>query len=255
MATDLRGDIFFAIKVATSTNDEERRAFEREARTLRALNHQGLPGFVEIFNKGKRQYLVMKFVAGTDLDRIRTRQRPILYPDEVIDWTGQALDTLEILHKQQPPVIHRDIKPANLRLTPDGRVVLLDLGLAKGVASQLREDQPSKSFQAYTRDYASLEQINGDGTDERSDLCSLGTTAYHLMTNMKPQNALKRASALAVGKSDPLRLACEINSQVPEAVAHVLHRAMSLNPQERPQTAAEMRALLREASLIAKRDK
>jgi trehalose-6-phosphate synthase len=75
------------------------------------------------------------------------------------------------------------------------------------------------------------------------------------MTNMKPQNALKRASALAVGKSDPLRLACEINSQVPEAVAHVLHRAMSLNPQERPQTAAEMRALLREASLIAKRDK
>jgi len=237
-----------AIKVALPANEEKRKAFEREARTLRALNHPSFPKIIDFFNQGQRQYLIMEFIPGTDLDRVRTRRRAV-HPLEVIGWVEQVLDVLETLHALEPPIIHRDIKPANLRLTPNGEVNVLDLGLAKGAASQQRSSKPSKSFQAYTRDYAPPEQIDGSGTDCRSDIYSLAATAYHLLANVKPPNAMKRATSIAIGEADPLLLCCEHNREVPVDIAEILHKAMSLNPKLRPQTAAEMRAALRDVRL------
>ncbi|MBC7912138.1 MAG: hypothetical protein H7Y30_16645 [Pyrinomonadaceae bacterium] len=103
------------------------------------------------------------------------------------------------------------------------------------------------SLFGYSRSYAPLEQIQGTGTDPRSDLYSLAATLYHLITGVTPPDALARASAVLNGQADPLRPANELHAQVTPAVAQVLIRAMSQNSSHRPQTAAAMREALREA--------
>src|SRR5258708_24367600 len=103
--------------------------------------------------------------------------------------------------------MHRDSKPQNLKLTARGQIVLLDFGLAKGSAGQMSVVTTSASFFGYTPNYAPLEQIQGLGTDARSDLYALAATFYHLMTGVKPPDALTRAAALVNGQPDPLRLA------------------------------------------------
>src|SRR5918911_3535570 len=126
-----------ALKETLVEGEELRRAFAREARLLANLNHPALPKVIDHFSEGAGQYLVMEFIAGADLAQLLSeRGRP--YPFEtVLAWADELLDALEYLHGHEPPVIHRDIKPANLKLTPKGRVVLLDFGLAKGAAGQM----------------------------------------------------------------------------------------------------------------------
>jgi serine/threonine protein kinase len=118
-------------------------------------------------------------------------------------WADQLLEALEYLHWHEPPIVHRDIKPQNLKRTPEGDVVLLDFGLAKGAAGDM--EQTNKSLHGYTRAYASLEQIQGTGTDPRSDLYSLAATLYHLLTGESPPDAVTRAAALVNGQPDLLR--------------------------------------------------
>ncbi|HEX9919768.1 MAG TPA: protein kinase, partial [Pyrinomonadaceae bacterium] len=176
------------------------------------------------------------------------RNRVACQIGEVLRWADQLLDALDYLHTQETPIIHRDIKPQNLKLTPRGQIILLDFGLAKGTVGQMSISTGSGSIFGYTPHYAPLEQIQGTGTDQRSDLYSLAATLYHLMTNMKPPDALARATSVLSGHSDPLFPASKINPQVSSVVADVLHRAMSLNPSQRPLTAAAMRVQLRNAN-------
>jgi hypothetical protein len=99
----------------------------------------------------------------------------------------------------------------------------------------------------YSFNYAPIEQMQGTGTDPRSDLYSLGATLYHLLTASPPPDALARATALIGGEPDPLRPANELNAKVPAAVAEVLARAMRQSAAQRFASAAEMRAALRQA--------
>src|SRR3989442_12526111 len=97
-------------------------------------------------------------------------------------------------------------------------MILLDFGLAKGQAGGVSVVTTSASIFGYTPNYAPLEQVQGLGTDARSDIYSLGATLYHLLTNVKPPDALSRAGALVNGQPDPLMLA---NSVTPEVTAPV----------------------------------
>jgi tetratricopeptide (TPR) repeat protein len=221
---------------------------------LANLNHPALPRVTDYFSEGDAEFLVMQFIPGHDLaDLMTIRERPFSVK-QVLSWGESLLDALDELHNRKPPIIHRDIKPANLKLTPTGRIILLDFGLAKGSAGQmstLKLDQSGYSVHGYTKHYAPLEQIRNAGTDSRSDLYSLGATLWSLLTAKLPPDALLRAAEKAERRQDPLRDAHELNSEVPPEVSSVLRRAMSLNRSHRPQTAAVMKAAIKEAGRSA----
>jgi serine/threonine protein kinase len=257
LAEDLRFRSRVAVKEAYLTQEKFRQAFAQEAGLLHRLRHRVLPHVTDHFTEGEAQYLVMQLFPGKDLeellaDKIRETGEAFAV-NQVLRWADQLLDALEYLHGQQPPVVHRDIKPRNLKMTERGDIILLDFGLAKGVAteaSQLDErmdEKIDKSLPGYTRNYAPLEQIRGTGTDPRSDLYALAATIHRLITGHLPADALTRATAALERRPDPLRLANELNGQVPEAVAAVLTRALAQLPDERPATATEMRLALRAA--------
>lgn len=246
-AIDERLDATVALKETFFTDERLRKQFEREARLMARLHHPALPRVSDHFTENEGQFLVMQFIPGEDLWGMLEKRGGAFPVNEVLTWADQLLDALDYLHTQEPRIIHRDIKPQNLKLTGRGQIILLDFGLAKGFAGQISRVTTSGSIFGYTPNYAPLEQIQGTGTNERSDLYSLGATLYHLMTGAIPPDALSRATAIMSEQADPLRPANEINSAVPVSVADVLHQAMANNPARRPISAAEMRRLLNDA--------
>lgn len=247
-AIDLRLDTVVALKETLFTEERLRKQFEREARLLARLHHQALPRVSDHFTEGDGQFLVMQFIPGEDLFEMQTRRQSAFPQSDVLRWADQLCDALDYLHTQDPQIIHRDIKPQNLKLTARGQVVLLDFGLAKGSAGQLTAVTTSASIFGYTPNYAPLEQVQGLGTDARSDLYSLAATLYHLLTNVKPPDALSRAGAIVNGLEDPLKPADEVAPQVSPAVAHVLEVAMSQKRDDRYESAQMMREALSSAA-------
>jgi serine/threonine protein kinase/WD40 repeat protein len=245
-AVDERLDATVALKETSLDSEEFRRQFEREARLLARLSHPALPRVSDHFDEGGGQFLVMQFVGGPDLEEMRRAREGGAFPvAQVLEWADQLLDALDYLHSQEPPVIHRDIKPQNLKLGARGQIILLDFGLAKGYTTQTTP--LAASVVGYTPAYAPLEQIQGAGTDARSDLYSLAATLYHLMTGAVPPNALARADAVLNAEPDPLRPADELSANVSADVAAVLRQAMALRRDHRIGSAAAMRRALREA--------
>lgn len=248
IATDERFGSTVAIKETFFTDEKFRKAFEREARLLNSLRHPALPRVSDHFIEGNGQFLVMEYIDGDDLSEQIEQEGHAFAVGDVLDWADQLLDALDYLHSQAMPVIHRDIKPQNLKLTSKGQVVLLDFGLAKGNATNPESATAAKSVFGYSRNYASLEQIQGTGTDPRSDLYSLAATLYHLLAGNPPVDALTRAMNVLSDKKDPSLPITTVRPEVPAAVSDVLERAMSLNANERPASASEMRRMLSAAA-------
>ncbi|MBV9928054.1 MAG: serine/threonine protein kinase [Acidobacteria bacterium] len=247
VATDRRFGSTVALKETFFDDPTLRKAFEREARLLNRLRHAALPRVSDHFEEADGQFLVMEYIAGEDLSQMLKARGAGFPPKQVLAWADQLLDALDYLHTQEPPVVHRDIKPQNLKLTGRDQVVLLDFGLAKGTPLQTRVTQTGSLF-GYSFNYAPIEQMQGTGTDPRSDLYSLGATVYHLLTGMTPPDALTRATAVLNGETDPLRPASETAAHVPSELSEVLARAMALSAARRYASAEEMRAALRESA-------
>jgi len=247
VATDQRFGSTVAIKETFFDDPALRRAFEREARLLNRLRHPALPRVSDHFSEGDGQFLVMEYIPGEDLSDMLKRRAVPFPARDVLAWADQLLDALDYLHTQEPAVIHRDIKPQNLKLLPRNQIVLLDFGLAKGTPLQTRVTATGSVF-GYSFNYAPIEQMQGAGTDPRSDLYSLGATLYHLLAGTTPPDALARATAVLGGEPDPLRPAHELNRRVPPEVSAPLTRAMALSAAARYASAEEMRAALREAA-------
>jgi serine/threonine protein kinase len=239
-AVDQRLDTTVALKETLFSEERLRKQFEREARLLARLHHPALPRVSDHFSEGDGQFLVMQFIPGDDLSEMMARKRGPFPTDQVLTWADQLLDALDYLHTQDPQIVHRDIKPQNLKLTARGQIILLDFGLAKGQAGDVSRVTTSASIFGYTPNYAPLEQIQGLGTDSRSDLYSLAATLYHLMTGVKPPDALTRAAALVNGQPDPLPPASVANPAVAPEIDAVLAKAMAQNREQRYATAADM---------------
>ena len=243
-AEDERLGISVALKETLSTEAGRRKQFEHEARLLAGMQHPALPRVSDHFSEGDGQFLVMQYIAGQDLSEMLIARNAPFSEAEVTRWADQLCDALDYLHTQDPQIIHRDIKPQNLKLTARGQIVLLDFGLAKGSAGQLTAVTTSASIFGYTPNYAPLEQVQGKGTDARSDLYALGATLYHLVTNVKPPDALSRASAIVNGQDDPLLPANEVCPEVGVALANVLAKSMSQKRDDRFANASDMRRAL-----------
>jgi hypothetical protein len=245
IATDERFGSTVAIKETLFMDDNYRKAIEREARLLNSLKHAALPRVSDHFLEENVQFLVMEYIPGEDLSHM-LESGVVFEVVSVLKWADQLLDALDFLHSQSIPVIHRDIKPQNLKLTARDQIILLDFGLAKGNPTDAGHQTAAKSIFGYSRNYASLEQIQGTGTDPRSDLYSLAATLYHLLTGVPPEDALTRAMAVLSNRPDPLQPANAIRKEVPRGVAGILQKALSLNADDRPSTAIAMREMLRD---------
>ncbi len=248
-ATDMNLRSTVVLKKSRFVDEQSRSAFEREARLLYGLRHNALPRVIDYFiTEDSSQFFVMEFIPGQDLsemlsDRIEHGEGP--FPiTQVLEWGDQLLDALHYLHMHDPPIIHRDIKPQNLKLMPNGQIILLDFGLAKGAVSGMTL---SASIQGYTPNYAPLEQMRGSGTDARSDIYSLAVTMHCLLSGQMPPDAVSRAIETLSAQPDPLRPLHEVNPSFPLPVSEALQRACSLNQNERPLTAQAMREVLRQA--------
>src|SRR5258705_5106939 len=245
-ATDTRLRSTIALKETLVGGEMLLKAFEREAQLLAGLRHPALPRVSDHFIDESGQFLVMEFIPGDDLAALLLKRGSPFPFGDVLRWGDQLLDALDYLHSRQPSVVHRDIKPQNMKLTDRGEIILLDFGLAKGAAMQTRVTGTGSIF-GYTPHYAPLEQIQGTGTDPRSDLYSLAATLYHLLTGQAPIDALTRAAAKINDEPDPLPAADIITPDVPPAIADVLSHALAQNANLRYPTAVAMRAALRDA--------
>ncbi len=232
-----------ALKQTLLEGEVVERAFEREARLLAALRHPALPVVSDFFAEERGRFLVMQFIPGRSLAETAEARDGPFEVAQVLEWADVLLRALEHLHGRQSPILHRDIKPANLKLTTDGEVVLLDFGLAKG-SGETTSSGPS--VYGLTPQFAPLEQFHGSGTDPRSDPYALGGTLHFLLTRQPPADALTRASAVGLGKPDPLKRASDLNPAVPPRVTALLVRALALHQEDRFASAAAMRKELAE---------
>ena len=241
-------------KATTRHEKVHRKQFEQEARMLANLEHPNLPRVTDFFVHEKQPYLIMQYVDGSTLDRLKEGRSAPFEVDQVLRWANDLLDALDYLHSQEPPIIHRDIKPPNVCIKPDGRAVLLDFGIAR----RLDRTSTHVGAQAHSAFYSPIEQYlserdsayeivrhyfeelraAGIHTGPYSDIYSLGATLYFALTLLEPADPCWRIIEEGL---TPIQ---KRNREVPEFLAAAIERALILDPRERCQTAAEMRQLL-----------
>jgi serine/threonine protein kinase len=203
--------------------------FEREVRVLRALAHPGIPGYIDHFESDPPGlfYLVMELAPGRNL-RAAAAAGARFGEAALVDVLRQTLEILAYLHGRHPPVIHRDVKPANLVRADDGRVRLVDFG---GVRDVLRDDG---STVIGTFGYMAPEQLHG-GASAATDVYGLGATIVALAGGVEPERVPRKGLRMDLRRHLP--------GLPPELVA-VLERMTEPDPDARPQSAADVLALL-----------
>ena len=233
-----------AIKVPLSQHahdPEFAHRFRREAQAAASLSH---PGVVAVYDTGAEDgthFIVMEYVDGRTLKDVIRAEAP-LYPDRAAEITADVCSALAAAHARG--LVHRDVKPANIMLMPDGRVKLMDLGIARAAAG---ETVTQTAAMLGTAQYLSPEQAQGQAVDYRSDLYSLGCCLYEMLTGTVPfRGATPVAIAYRHVREDPAppRL---LNPDIPPALEAVCLKAMAKRPEDRYQTAAELRADLERA--------
>lgn len=215
------------------------RRFEQEAKAAAKLSHPNVVAAYDADEAGGTHFLVMEFVEGTSLDKYVAQRGP-LPVDEAIDYVRQAAQGLQ--HAWDHGMIHRDVKPHNLLRTPDGRVKVLDFGLAAFHSEHPAHSQNTPAGSVVgTPDYIAPEQaLDPRSADVRADLYSLGCTLYHLLTGRPPfphGSALHKLMAHREQEPPPVT---RDRPDVPLWVAVVLARLLEKDPARRYATPAEL---------------
>ncbi|PIG95288.1 protein kinase [Gloeocapsopsis sp. IPPAS B-1203] len=209
-----------------------RELFEREARTLAALQHSGIPQYYDFFLQDGKKYLAMELIHGQDLERLVLERGPVT-PAQAIAWMLQTCDVLEYIHTQDPPLIHRDIKPANLLVRrADNHIVVLDFGAVK-------ESSTAPATRIGAEGFAAPEQERGQPLIQ-SDLYAVGATLIFLLTGETPFKFLKQR-----GKGYYFDVS-SVPTITPQ-LRRVIERATDPTPSDRYATAKELAAALKSA--------
>ncbi len=255
-ARDVRLDRDVAIKIlpaAVGADQDRLRRFENEARAVAALNHPNILTIFEIELHDGSPYLVTELLEGETLQQ-RLREGPIPVR-KALEIAVQSARGVAAAHEKG--IVHRDLKPANIFLTADGRVKILDFGLAKltqpdaapgtgieGQTATVTRAMPSapvteEGVVLGTAGYMSPEQVRGKPADARSDIFALGTILYEMLSG---ERAFQRDSSAdtmaAILKEDPPELSGE-GKKIPPGVDRVVRHALEKNPSERFQSARD----------------
>ncbi len=240
-ARDMRRQTICAIKemsLSMVPAEERKQAvdnFKAEAKLLAGLSHPNLPTFWGFFTEGSRHFLVMEYIDGFTLEEYLERNAAPFPERRVLSWARQLCDVLAYLHSQRSPIIFRDMKPGNIMLTRNGRVKLIDFGIARLFHSSNSHDTQLLG----TPGFAPPEQYGKAQTDERSDIYSLAITLFQLMTNTLSEQGFGLTDVQAV------------NPNISLPVARALEKAAALAPEDRFQSVdAFRRALLGEGTFM-----
>ena len=249
-ARDTRLGRTVAVKVLPEAFDKDADSiirFEREARLLASLNHPNIASLYGMERAGEKHFLVMELVEGETLaDRLRRGPVPA---DEALRFGQQMAEALEAAH--QNGVVHRDLKPANVKITPEGKVKVLDFGLAKAMenapANVNLSNSPTISMHATnagvilgTAAYMSPEQAKGVAADSRSDIFSFGCVLFEMLSGRQPFHGETISELLAsvlVRDPDWTLLPANLKPRAHE----LIRRCMDKNPRRRWQAAGDVR--------------
>jgi eukaryotic-like serine/threonine-protein kinase len=243
-AFDTRLERKVALKVMLPEFAADRAArerFVREARAAAKITHDNVVTVYEAEEHDGVPYIAMQLLQGYPLNEYLKSKGPPPLP-HIIRIGREAALGLAAAHALE--LVHRDIKPANLWLeAPNGRVKVLDFGLAKPVGGDA--ELTRSGAVVGTPAYMSPEQARGRKLDHRSDLFSLGSVLYRLCTGQNPFTGPDAmAVVVALGADDPAPVR-ELNPNVPEALAQLIHQLLAKKPEDRPQTATEVAKRLR----------
>ncbi len=229
-----------AVKENLFSSEGSSRQFRHEATILAGVKHPNLPRVTDHFVVNKvGQYLVMDFIEGEDL-REKIKRDGKLPEEEVLRIGKTICDALTYLHNSDPPILHRDIKPGNIKINPEGQIFLVDFGLAKIVKGN---QSTTTGAQSLTPGYAPPEQY-GTGTNQRSDIYSLGATLYAALTGKIPEDGISRA--MGTSKLTPI---AHHNPFITPEISIAIEKAMAVAPEDRFQSAVEFKLSLTQESV------
>lgn len=239
MAQDTKEDKVVAVKILKdefANNHEFVKKFVNESKVLAGLSH---PSIVEIFDvnfDGNPKFMVMEYIDGITLkEYMETNNGPLSWKDTV-HFTIQILRALQHAHARG--VVHRDIKPHNIMLFTDGTVKVMDFGISKIAREEVKSSTEHTLGSVH---YISPEQAQGQLTDEKSDIYSLGCVLYEMLTGKKPFDSDAGAVTVALMHSNDVAPSPRsINPNIPIGLEEIINKAMEKKPSKRYQSASEM---------------
>lgn len=194
-----------------------------EANLIKQFDNPAIVRIVDIIDNGNVIYIVEDFVEGETLEAL-VEADGAQSEELVVDWAKQICEALDYLHTRTPPIIYRDMKPANVMLTPEGKIRVIDFGIAREYKEHSQKDTTSLG----TRAYAPREQFGGK-TDARSDIYSLGVTMFQLVTGLDPCEATTEIK--------PVR---QINPALSEGIETIIQKCVQASPENRYQSCVEL---------------
>jgi len=250
LAEELETNAKVVIKLLTFGEDfswDDLKLFEREAETLRSLEHSAIPQYLDYFEvetpRSKGFALVQSYIEARSLaEQIKAGRR--FSEEELEEIAQQLLEILEYLHSRQPAVIHRDIKPSNILVTPDASLGELTKILDFGIATLIEGDQNQPKGFMGTMPYSAPEQMEGQEPTSQSDIYSLGVLIFRSLTGELPIQAAHPnfGSWYKAQSNDPPRDISEVapQLQLPQDLVTLIYSCLDKKPENRPANMAEI---------------
>jgi len=231
------------ISAGLDADEMVRKRFQREAQSAALLSHPNIITVYELGIEGDQLFMAMELLDGVDLKHaISARQMTL---DEKIGVVQQICEGLAFAHAHD--IVHRDLKPANIHILPGGKVKIMDFGLARLSGSEMT----TTGMVMGTPHYMSPEQVKGQKADARSDIFALGCVFYELLSGHKPFDAESMHGVLyKIMQEEPTPVR-EAAPGTPEALAHIVEKALAKNPDERFPNAGDLLAALRQARSVS----
>lgn len=223
------------LKEEVASDEVVVKRFKNECRAESMLNHRNIVSVHEVNTKGEIKYMVMEYVYGITLKNYLVGNNGPLAFDEIISYTVQILRALRVAHKEG--IIHRDIKPQNIMVLEDGKIKVMDFGIAKLPNAETVTVTDKAVGTVY---YMSPEQASGKAIDQRSDIYSLGAMLYELSTGEMPFRGETPVAILMKHINEAPVPPRAINPHIPVGLEQIILCAMSKKPQDRFQSVEEM---------------